>query len=257
MINCTATDVSCRNSLSIDSILSAQSTLFQTAVTFEPSAGPSEPIRPVRDGSLITSPLDSTAPFPTVTKPLLLSTVLDEAAFAIYGQFPDTLPADFFSPICNATFGQPRCNTIIDSKFYTARPLGGGQIDTRTQLQVLGTDYLWRCSSWTFARNWVAHGGSAYVGQYQIGASYPGNSAVPFCTNPEVVCHEDDIEIVVRPVTFLPTTFLSKLMLVPRSLGRFPTPPLPKRPSSKRCKRDTKLSFLPETPTLLDMPAGQ
>jgi len=198
MINCAAKDVSCRNSLSLNSILNAQSTLFNSAATLEPSAGPAQPIRPVHDGSLITSPLDSTAPFPAVTKPLLLSTVLNEAGLAIYTQFSDPIPADFFSPICNATFGELRANTIVESNFYLPSPPAGGESDTRTQLQVLGTDYLWRCPSWTFTRNWVGHGGTAYVGQYQIGASYPGNNAVPFCTTPGVVCHQDDIEIVVR-----------------------------------------------------------
>jgi hypothetical protein len=70
-------------------------------------------------------------------------------------------------------------------------------VDARVQLQELGTDYLWRCSAWTFARNWVQNGGTAYVGKYLVGATYPGNGEVPYCIQPGIVCHQDDIEIVV------------------------------------------------------------
>ncbi|KAF8201777.1 Alpha/Beta hydrolase protein [Pholiota molesta] len=129
------TNATCLNALSLDD-------LANNAFNLDPAAGLSEPIRPVLDGSFLTSPLDSTAPFPTVNKPLLVTSVLNEAGPAIYG---------------------------------------GNQIFCRKTHP--WTDYLWRCSGWTFSRNWVQHGGT-------------GNDQVPFCTQPGVVCHQDDIEIV-------------------------------------------------------------
>ena len=148
----------------------------------------------MRDGSFITSPLDSTAPFPHVSKSLLISTVLDEAGPAIFSAFPDPLPQAALAPIVNFTFGTTRTNTILASAFYGASEIP----DARLQLQQMGTDYIFRCSSWTFARSWVQHGGRAFVGQYTLGATYPDNAQIPFCTQPGSVCHEDDIKIVVR-----------------------------------------------------------
>lgn len=191
LINCGPNDTACHGALSLGAILDAQMTLFNTANGIDPSAGLAQPIRPVRDGTFITSALDSTSVFPSVSKPILISSVEHEAGFAIYNQFTSPLPTEAFPLVCDATFGEARTTTIVDSTHYPAAP------DARTQLQLVGTDYLWKCSSWTFARNWIAHGGIAYVGVYTVGASYPGNEAVPFCTEAGNVCHQDDIQIVV------------------------------------------------------------
>jgi len=177
--------------------LNAQGNLFNAAPTLDAAAGASEPIRPVLDGSFITTPLDSTAPFPAVSKPILLTSVANEAGPAIYGSFPNSLPEAAFSSICQATFlSTQRTDIIVSSPFYQSVP-SDGSVDARVQLERLGTDYLWRCSGWTFARDWVQNGGTAYVGKYLVGATYPGNEAVPYCTQPDIVCHQDDIQIVV------------------------------------------------------------
>lgn len=183
----------CQQALYIDDILNAQGTLFNEAPADFPATGLGEPIRPVQDGVLVTSPLDSTAAFPSVSKPILLSTVLDEAAEEIYGNFTSPLPEEVFLPFCEANLGDSRAATVADSSFY---PVYSDE-DARIPLQVLGTDYVWRCPTWTFARNWISNGGSAYVGLYTVGATYPGNEEIPFCTEAGSVCHQDDIEIVV------------------------------------------------------------
>jgi hypothetical protein len=188
--------------LTVNDIINAEMNLFQNAITIDPSAGQAEPMRPVNDGSFITSTLDSSSPFPHVSKPLLISTVLDEAGPAIFSAFPNTVPESEFGPIVNATFGPSRTNTLLASKFYTAPP--GNNADARVQLQTMGTDYLFKCPSWTFARNWVMNGGTAFVGLYTVGSTYPDNSGIPFCTQPGSVCHEDDIEIVVSSVEVAP-----------------------------------------------------
>ncbi|KAF7778624.1 CAZyme family CE10 [Agaricus bisporus var. burnettii] len=189
-IGCSNTDKACHNSLSLDQIIDNQMALFVSAYQTVPVVGQSEPIRPVLDGSFITTSLDSTTPFPSVSKPLLITTVADEAAFAIYSAYRAPLTESGLADACNATFGEDRTNVILSSTFYSSAP------DARALLQEIGTDYLWKCSSWTFARNWAANGGSVYVGEYELGASYPGNEVAPMCTQPGVVCHQDDIEIV-------------------------------------------------------------
>src|ERR1700691_5273760 len=98
-INCAGTDKNCLNRLSIDEILSAQDTIFNTGFSdIDPSTTQAEPIRVVRDGSFITSPLDSTAAFPKVSKPLLISSVQNEAGFTIYNIFNTSLPEDELGP---------------------------------------------------------------------------------------------------------------------------------------------------------------
>ncbi|KIK67452.1 hypothetical protein GYMLUDRAFT_37580 [Collybiopsis luxurians FD-317 M1] len=196
LINCSASDHACQKTLSLDAILNAQGTLYNEAPGLDPSVGVGEPLRTVHDGSLITSPLDSTAPFPSVNKPILVSTVLDEAAITVYGvEFPDPVPESVFPPACQAGLGQTRAAQIVNSSFYKVASTDGNT-DARPQLDELGTDYVWRCPSWTFARNWITNGGSAFVGRYSVGATYPGNENVPFCTQAGSVCHQDDIEIV-------------------------------------------------------------
>jgi hypothetical protein len=129
----------------------------------------------------------------------LISNVKNDAGLAIFGGFPDPVPSSVFDDIVTGTFGSPRDQVIINSTFYAAGN-DPSSTDVRPVLEAMGTDYIWRCSGWTFARNWVQNGGKAFVGLYTVGATYPGNEAVPFCLQSGVVCHQDDIEIVVRSI---------------------------------------------------------
>jgi hypothetical protein len=194
LIYCSANDTACLASLTLDAILEAQVDVRSQALDLDPSTGRGEPFRPVQDGQLITSPLDSTAPFPRVNKPLLLTNVLNEAGFTIYKAFDSPIPTSFFEPTCELNLGPERTQIVLDSPYY---PLSD-DVDTRIPLMTLGTDYIWRCSAWTLARQWVAHGGSAFVGMYTVGATYPTNSNISICLESGSVCHQDDIEIVVR-----------------------------------------------------------
>lgn len=193
------TNAACLNSLSAIDILNVEWDLFNLAVAIDPAAGQSEPIRPVLDGTFYTNPLDGTMPFPSISKPLLLTSVAQEAGQAIYSMYPSPVAESDLLGKYQDTFGPARAAVVMASPFYPAVPQLGGSVDARVQLQTVGTDYLWRCSSWTFAKNWVQHGGSAYVGQFVVGATYPSNDGNPFCTQPGIVCHEDDIQIVVSP----------------------------------------------------------
>lgn len=185
----------CLNALSLDTILNAENDLLNNAAGLDAAAGAVEPIRPVLDGTFLTSPLDSTAPFPSVSKPILVTTVLNEAAPAIYGDSSltdNTLSASTFQLVCQGGFGDVRAAAILNSPFYVV-----SGTDARVQLQTLGTDQVWRCPSWTFSRAWVQNGGTAFVGQFVVGSTYPANAGLPFCAQAGVVCHQDDIMIVV------------------------------------------------------------
>ncbi|TFY71877.1 hypothetical protein EVG20_g1138 [Dentipellis fragilis] len=196
-INCSASDSTCINNLSLEAILDATNQTFLNGFTVDAAATQSEPMRPVHDGSLITSTLDSTTPFPKVSKPVLISTVLNEAGLTIYGNFGSPMDSSFYDQVVGGTFGDPRTEIILSTKQYTIPQLADGKAaDARVQLEALGTDSVWKCATWTFARNWAGNGGNAFVGLYVVGATYPGNEQVPFCTQAGSVCHQDDIEIV-------------------------------------------------------------
>ncbi|TFY76542.1 hypothetical protein EWM64_g7471, partial [Hericium alpestre] len=140
-INCSSSDTSCLNALSIPDILSAQNQTYLFGFSVEPSATQSEPMRPVHDGTLLTTTLDSCTPFPQVSKPLLISTVLNEAGLTIYGNFDGPLSPSLYSQIVNGTFGDPRSDTILSTQAYTVPVLADGQsADARVPLEVLGTD---------------------------------------------------------------------------------------------------------------------
>ncbi|KAK7040934.1 hypothetical protein VNI00_009530 [Paramarasmius palmivorus] len=194
--SCSATDKACQSALSLDTIISAQMSVYSQGQALEPAAGLAQPIRVVKDGSFIASPLDSTATFPSVNKPVLISTVKNEAATQIYNFFPE-LPESAFQDAVLASLGEDRTTKIVQSTYYNAVPLSDGTVDARVQLEKLGTDQMWKCSSWTFARNWVQNGGKAFVGLYTVGSTYPGiNAATSVCSQSGYVCHEGDIQIV-------------------------------------------------------------
>lgn len=210
-LTCAANDNACFNSLSLDTIIDAQLSTSQSAFQFAPAAGQFSPIRPVLDGALITNPLDSTGVFPAVNKPLMITTVGQEAGAPIFS-IPFAVDAQTFSNICLSAYLDPTRTSIITSNpLYALAPGVDGQIDGRVQLQLMGTDQQFRCSSWTFAKTYVQHGGNVYVGQFVVGATYPPNGNVPFCTQSGNVCHQDDIQIVFGTVPN-PTTAQATLI---------------------------------------------
>jgi Carboxylesterase family len=156
-------------------------------------------MRPVHDGTLITSTLDSTTPFPWVSKTIILSNVLNEAGPTTFHTFPDPMNTSLYSTVVHASIEEPKASNLLASPYYQVPVLANNQAaDARVELEKLGTDEVWRCPTWTFARSWTRHGGKVFVGLYTIGATYPDNEGIPFCTETGSVCHEDDIEIVVR-----------------------------------------------------------
>lgn len=198
-VNCSAKDTSCALSLPLSAVLSASDMLFDNAVNIDPSATRAEPMRPVHDGTVITSTLDSTTPFPKVSKSVILSTVLNDAGPAIYGQFTHPMSTSFYEAMVHGSFEEPEASNLLTSPHYQVPVLrDGNAADARVQLEKMGSDQVWRCPTWTFARSWTQHGGKAYVAQYTVGATYPDNQGIPYCTRAGVVCHEDDIQIVVR-----------------------------------------------------------
>ena len=224
LVNCSPTDTSCANSLSLNAILSAQDVFCNNALDIDPSATSAEPMRPVHDGVLITNTLDSTSPFPQVSKPIILSTVRNEAGPTIYSIFKDPVTISFYTTIVHSALEEPGATNLLSSPYYQVP--SSPTADARVQLEKMGTDQVWRCATWTFARSWTQHGGKAFVAQYNVGATYPSNRDIPFCSEDGVVCHEDDIKIVVRDLIDLP----SPLSITRHSSARSRIPLMPSLP---------------------------
>lgn len=206
-LNC-GTDSSCLNALSLSTILDAEDDLAGSAPGLTPAANFAEPLRTVHDGSLVTTTFTPASQFPKVNKPILVTTVRNEAGFTIYGGVgPGGLDVNTYEFMVDQAFGQQSANQLLAFSDYAvpanAKGANSTDVDLTPQLQTMGTDQVWRCPSWTFARNWVSNGGKAFVGEFTVGASYPGNSDVPFCTEAGVVCHQDDIEIIVCILRYL------------------------------------------------------
>ncbi|KAF9509627.1 hypothetical protein BS47DRAFT_1373463 [Hydnum rufescens UP504] len=150
------------------------------------------------DPIFITMSLTGTS-FPPALKPVIITTVENEAGQTIGSIFPSPLPIANFEPIVEGSFGPNRTQTLLASSYYQPQAIHVDQItgndQTRMALELLGTDATWRCSSWTFARTYAVKGGNVHVGVFQLGATYPSNADVEYCSIAGRVCHEDDIYI--------------------------------------------------------------
>jgi hypothetical protein len=83
-LGCSAADEKCLSSLSSSAIIEASQTVLADASTLDPAIGFGEVLRPGRDGTFVTSSLTSSTTFPKQTKPILVTTVREEAAYVIY-----------------------------------------------------------------------------------------------------------------------------------------------------------------------------
>lgn len=200
---CNGGNLACVKSKSLSDILSAQDDFVFGGVAYgvDPSVGNGEPLRPTVDGTTIKYTLTTT--FPPTKRPILMTTNKNEGGQAVGQWFPQGYSTDAFLPAIQSTLGNDRAATVNNSPYYN--PTGSNLVQpyvqngdvTRQAFDRVGTDQSWRCENWAFARRWTAAGGTAYVGVFQIGATYPTNAQVDYCTTPlggaNPVCHEDEI----------------------------------------------------------------
>jgi carboxylesterase type B len=198
---CTSSNSSsCAQKMDVDTLIGHQSALFNAAPALGPEFYAAEPIRPVISGIFITHTFTRQQAFPSSSqlKPIVVTSVKDEAALTIYSTFPDSkgqVSDAVFRSFVQLTLG-PRTQTVVSSPFYRLTTTNGSAIDPRIVLNTMGTDEIWRCPAWRLVHDWASHGSSKqYAGVFTQGVSYPGNSVVPECVAPGAVCHQDDIEV--------------------------------------------------------------
>ena len=183
----------CGQTMDLPTLLDHADTLFSDASGIDPEFYFAEPFRPSPDNVFMTSRFTSSSSFaPSGSlKPIVVTTVKDEAVPSIYGFFPALPDPGFLVPFLNGNIGPDRTSQVLNSSFY--QPIND---DIRISLSTMGTDSAWRCASYKLVRDWAAHGSSKqYSGVITKGITYPDNSSVYRCLDPGVVCHQDDIQV--------------------------------------------------------------
>ncbi|CAD6938239.1 unnamed protein product [Tilletia caries] len=177
------TTLACARSKSADDILGATYDAFSNAPPSNPSMPVGEPFRPTK-GTYIPRSLERGLVAQAVTlnnKPVLFSTVKNEAGSQVGLVFESTkagattltiranrFPVDF-TTAASLIFNAGRGLKAAQSPVYAFNAKGSAADALRAQVEVLGTDGLWRCAVQTNA----------------INAQKAG-----------VVCHEDDIFLI-------------------------------------------------------------
>ncbi|KAG8805373.1 hypothetical protein FRC19_007922, partial [Serendipita sp. 401] len=138
-----------------------------------------------------------TKTFPPNLKPLLITTVKDEAAEAIYSNIGFPIPPAYYSLVATNLFGSPR-DVQIGAQYKVAEDTTD---DIRPLLVDITTDGAWRCPAYTLARTWAVKNGNVWVGEFTLGSTYPSNAGYSYCTTAGNVCHQDDIPIVFGTLT--------------------------------------------------------
>lgn len=173
----------------------------------DPAVGAGEPLRPTLDGTTVVYSLTTT--YPPNKKPVFLTSNKDDAGQAIGLTYPYGLDTSDFEGLVVQSLGSDRGEKVMDAPWYN--PLPGVsppvtpaylvQADiTREALSRLGTDQLWKCAIWNFAKRWAAAGGKAYTVLFDVGITYPANSGNDLCQEGGMVCHEDEIMLIVSAI---------------------------------------------------------
>ncbi|KAG8712136.1 hypothetical protein FRC11_000948 [Ceratobasidium sp. 423] len=191
--------LNCQMGVSVADIISAQQEMRNKVGAMYPVTNGGTPMRPFHDGQLLQHTLTGNS-FPATAdlKPVLVLTVKDEAGSSIGQNLPAGFPTAYFDSTVSQFYDTDRTSKIVSSDNYNPDSYGAqaGYPDddkTRTALSQLFTDGYWRCPGWTFGRGWASKGGNVYTGEFQVGATYPPNQDISFCSGK--VCHQDDIYI--------------------------------------------------------------
>lgn len=105
------------------------------------------------------------------------------------------MPSYYFAPYVNALMDSTRAATVLSSGLYEVDASAADS--AREQLELLGTDWIWRCPNQQAAVNATASGAATagvWLAEFNLGIPYQTNTGLKFCQGK--VCHQDDIEAV-------------------------------------------------------------
>ncbi|KAE8257907.1 hypothetical protein A4X13_0g2039 [Tilletia indica] len=203
------TTLACARSKSADDIIGATYDAFSSLPPVDPTMPTGEPFRPSL-GKYIPRSLERGLVLKTVTlnKAVLFSTVKNEAGTQAGTIFEPTaagattltirangFPVDF-TTAASLIFNAGRGVKAAQSPVYAFNAMGSAADSLRAQVELLGTDGLWRCAVQTNAINAQKSGAKVYLAQTNVGSTYPSNADVDYCQKSGIVCHEDDIFLI-------------------------------------------------------------
>lgn len=195
-------DSACLQNAKVSDILAAQDTTFMQTPQYIEDVSASEPIRPYIDGQLVQQPLVKLANgkgLSNKNRQIIFTTVKDEAGPTIASVSQDqVIPREYYEAYIHALMDPDRAGKVVNSKLY-ALDLNN-QDAAREQLELLGTDWIWRCINQQVAVNLTAHGqrDKVWIAEFDAGISYPSNQGIAFCKGR--VCHQGKTEQPSGPV---------------------------------------------------------
>lgn len=185
----------CLQSKSVSDILDSQDYTFLSAPSTIPGVGASEPIRPVIDGNVIKQAFfqyTNNANLGNKNRQVIFTTVANEAGPTIASVSQDQpLPAEYYPAVISGLMDPERANKVLKSGLYV--PDASDPDGTRNQLELLGTDWIFRCANQQAALNMSSRGasGRVYLAQFDTGIPYPSNQGISLCSGGRV-CHQGE-----------------------------------------------------------------
>ena len=140
--------LACLQKAKIGDLLSAQDDTFKNAPYAITGVSAAEPIRPVLDGSLVSSKgfmasLNIQGGLTSTTRQLIFTTVTDEAGATIAGVSQNqVIPYEYYDAYVQALAGANVAAIVQNSNLY--EPDKADPDAARDELNVLGTDWIWR-----------------------------------------------------------------------------------------------------------------
>ena len=101
------------------------------------------------------------------------------------------MPSYYFEPYVNALMDASRASTVISSGLYAVDPANSD--GAREQLELLGTDWIWRCPNQQAAVNATKSGiakAGVWLAEFDLGIPYVTNTGLQFCKGK--VCHQGE-----------------------------------------------------------------
>ncbi|KAK9450223.1 Carboxylesterase [Limtongia smithiae] len=185
-------NITCMRGLSVDSLLTAQTTVASEAPAAYIQVNKAMPFSPVIDNSLIYSDFAVYAEQNTlpVKVPMLMGTTKDEANPAVESMFPSAISTVYYEYILQESIGQRRTETVMASGEFD---LDDSNNDTtRLEGAFFSTSFYWTCAVSKLAEIITATSKTVYLYTLDVGITYPDYESFSLCQG-AYVCHGSDL----------------------------------------------------------------
>jgi len=198
-LKCSTADNNCLLSKNVDDILQAQLAAQQKWLPISDLLAVFLPFTPTIDGDEITeNPVDAVSSGKFNKVPIIMGTVADEGILFIYQGWPTPLPWYSYDAVIGAIFG---IHALKVGKLYPTGRIN----DTREQLSRLAGDYIFTCSTRSFAKKISEFNIPVYLYNFNHSISFNsawGNTSYAMCKKPYAVCHASELPFVFHTANY-------------------------------------------------------